>query len=602
MNTLRITNDTSLRQLQSFMEGKGDNTRVLGTKDSEGIITLYLKPEARTAVGRFFQNLGEKLGIGSTRVDNAREAIQGILARTADAVGDNNDYLGKLMRNVHDNHAVGHRYDANYAQRTGTFGKVLDLLTTLTEKTSQPPTVPRSKDEIQEDSLKSIGLGKDNVTNYIGGDRIKSRNGLTEVGPIKIGDTVYKPIKHLADGGFAAVFHYQSEDGKHDIAFKVTLPNPVSIPGAVKEIKVHQHLSEKSPDGVVKMLGAMRLPGDKIGIATEFAPFGDVESMAEKISERIAPNEDDIQPGQITKGEARVLMLTMLKDMATGLASMHENAKATHFDFKPANALIMSDGTAKISDFGTSTLDKKLFLQNVTVPDAPTYVAPELCYLKTVGEKQTKMEGEIAANIVLLEKQQLRRDLANLFGISSSNEEKMGLVDDYVSNILENREKIVSDNLNQANADLKPMVRQPQKADIWGFGSSALQLLTGKAVMRGETGALGKFMFAQEKRLTDLYSSSEPSVQPRGENGQLAGKSVVSSTGDKQIDDLMSWILSPRPEDRPTAKQILEHPIFSSPGVGSIEAHDLIRYLGSHGDTPEIINVARLNLRDEMIL
>ncbi|CAK88137.1 unnamed protein product (macronuclear) [Paramecium tetraurelia] len=113
----------------------------------------------------------------------------------------------------------------------------------------------------------------------------------------------------------------------------------------------------------------------------------------------ISPNQSyvDIALEYIAQGSLRKVINKVRLDEANvriyarqileGIQYLHQN-KVIHRDIKAANILVDSDGTIKLSDFGTSKVlesEETLIIQNKSLKGTPYWMAPEVCQLKAAS-------------------------------------------------------------------------------------------------------------------------------------------------------------------------------------------------------------------------
>jgi serine/threonine protein kinase len=405
---------------------------------------------------------------------------------------------------------------------------------------------------------------------------------------IEIGGKEYKPSRLLGEGSFGDAYEYvRVDDPSSKIAFKLSRidedspkENAKSIDGTAAEINAHMAAYGKGNDHVLGMKGAVRLPDGRIGIALEVAPNGTVDEMAQKISGAIGDG-----PGKITQGEADILRLTMLKDMAQGLQHMHDTQGVTHYDFKPPNCFIGADGVVKVADFGLS-LDKAdehgtTRLDDAGKVDNPLYKAPELMHAEDVGRRLKDLEKEAT-------KAETRRAFAKMKQLLPNAD--VSVLQALTGSVMAPRyQEIEAQRLSD-----KSGLFFGREVDIWGLGASALEIFTGHRPLDHH-----RFASASEEGIVafGLNRNNEPLSDP-DQDGHPQGNSVGLRTGNQRIDQLLTDMLRPDPGDRATAKNIVNHQAMAAKGVGSPEAKALIVAL--QGNDAAEIGRARQALADIM--
>jgi serine/threonine protein kinase len=164
----------------------------------------------------------------------------------------------------------------------------------------------------------------------------------------------YEIIRSLGSGGFGSV--YLARDTWLDIKVALKVPHKQSaeLYKLLKEPRLQAALNHPN---IVRMIAAEK--EKKIF-------FMVMEYVKGKTLERLMEKE------RVLESEAA---LDYIKQIAHGVDHAHKN-KIIHRDLRPSNIIISEEGTAKITDFGTSA-----WLNNVpyasTRIGSPPYMAPE---------------------------------------------------------------------------------------------------------------------------------------------------------------------------------------------------------------------------------
>ena len=130
------------------------------------------------------------------------------------------------------------------------------------------------------------------------------------------------------------------------------------------EIRMMQSLRHPN---VVLFLGAVIQP-PTLSIVCELMPLGSLHSLLHGKS----------RGGVELSGNGR-LRRQMAQDCARGMSYLHSRSPpVVHHDLKPANLLVDSNWTLKVSDFGMSRLKHTTYLSSNTPGGTPEWMAPEV--------------------------------------------------------------------------------------------------------------------------------------------------------------------------------------------------------------------------------
>ncbi len=164
----------------------------------------------------------------------------------------------------------------------------------------------------------------------------------------------YEIIRSLGSGGFGSV--YLARDTWLDIKVAIKVPHKQSaeLYKLLKEPRLQAALNHPN---IVRMIAAEK-ENRTFFMVMEYVKGKTLEKILEK--EKVLDCERAVD---------------YIKQIAQGVDHAHRN-KIIHRDLRPSNILISEDGTAKITDFGTSA-----WLSNVpyasTRIGSPPYMAPE---------------------------------------------------------------------------------------------------------------------------------------------------------------------------------------------------------------------------------
>jgi serine/threonine protein kinase len=164
----------------------------------------------------------------------------------------------------------------------------------------------------------------------------------------------YEIIRSLGSGGFGSV--YLAKDTWLDIKVAIKVPHKQSaeLYKLLKEPRLQAALNHPN---IVRMIAAEK-ENRVFFMVMEYIKGRTLEKLLDK--EKILECERAVD---------------YIKQIAQGVDHAHKN-KIIHRDLRPSNIIISEDGTAKITDFGTSA-----WLSNIpyasTRIGSPPYMAPE---------------------------------------------------------------------------------------------------------------------------------------------------------------------------------------------------------------------------------
>lgn len=403
---------------------------------------------------------------------------------------------------------------------------------------------------------------------------------------IRIGGQEYKPVGYIAEGGFARVFRYApvsgqgneiaykrpeagSLKGKSDLARMETLDEQTKASG--EELLNHLTAQGNGHENVVELLGATRNSDGQLGFAMEILPHGTMLDFAGELAGAVGTG-----PGKIDKSLADVLRLTLIQDLAEGMAHVQDTNGVIDLDFKSPNAMIGENGIGKVIDLGAARRGNTVTLQDVPLPDNPLWLAPEIL----------KGKNDIS-------------DLAKPMGVLKKVEDwTTSVVQGMFPKLKSGKAMSIGGNILAPDTVREgSRVKGQQSAlqvngavNVWALGMVAADLFAGDM-----WGSQYRFMSDAQDAIVDFGKNpNNVAIAPKLPDGSLPPTALRESTGNPTVDGFLNQMLAPVPGNRPTLTQVTNHQIFQGRGIGGQEARDLIVALKS-GD-PTRIDLAKANL------
>jgi serine/threonine protein kinase len=188
--------------------------------------------------------------------------------------------------------------------------------------------------------------------------------------PLKSGDPVrvgpYQLVRRLGMGGMGQVFLAQSPGGR-PVALKMIHSQLAADPGFGQRFAREVEAASRVPAFYTAPVVAADPGGDPPWLATTYVPG---PSLQDAMSAYGGP-----MPVDFVRALAAAL--------AEGLGAIHA-AGVVHFDLKPSNVLLASDGP-RIIDFGISRAIQGTTQFTSTIMGTPAFMSPEQVYGRQAG-------------------------------------------------------------------------------------------------------------------------------------------------------------------------------------------------------------------------
>lgn len=480
IGSMTVHKDTRPEDVEAFLQREGALTKVRAQKNSDGSFTLFTTDRA---TGWW----GQLTGLSKER-ETAREALE---------IWFGFKFGPELSRNAKDllRNCIGSgEVDVLSVRRLA--GEAKNL--------AREPEPPSSKP--YEPILPSDGMVKRGEKLILGG-------------------TEYVYGKQLGVGGYGQVFEGVSEAGEK-VAIKEVKNVKTRLAEVEREFRAHERAMGQGHDTshIVGLKGAAIGPNGHIqAIVVEHMPGGDAKHMLSNLREAE-------RRGRITPDQARLIRLTVAKDMATGLAQLHEGRGMMHYDIKPENFLISGDGVVKLADFGSARPEEEMRGEVLGKGYTPVYMSPDI-------ERADRRVGE------------LRLEIARL----NTRAEERGFTKEALVDLT--RSQKLRREIDTTSVD--------SKGDVFSLGLSFVKAFEDKQLGTPPRNYLGAI-------LADIKALGSGGSERNRVLGELGVR------GNSPEHKLIREMLAGDPEDRPTAREVAESQLFDAPGIGSQETRELM--------------------------
>ncbi|MBO3143022.1 Stk1 family PASTA domain-containing Ser/Thr kinase [Dermatophilus congolensis] len=193
----------------------------------------------------------------------------------------------------------------------------------------------------------------------------------------KVLDGRYTVLRHIADGGMAAVYVARDERLSREVALKIMHPNLAQDPERVASFRHEAQSIARLDDPHVVAVLDQGDDGDLVFLTMEFLRGTTLRARLHEL-------------GAFTPREA----LKTLDGILAGLSAAHKLG-IVHRDITPSNVMIRHDGIVKVTDFGLAAAVGAAAAGYITL----AYAAPE----QRVGGVSDPRTDVYAAGLVLAE-------------------------------------------------------------------------------------------------------------------------------------------------------------------------------------------------------
>lgn len=605
-DSITVNQNTTLDQVRQFIEShQDDGSKLYAKKNDDGETILYMKDASAKSDKWQLKSRPDGFGLVSKakyKKELARQAIREVIQNTfgerMQALKEGPGALKSkgflqvsalVMDNpLQEGNAFARRGGAVNASLLSNFADKAERLITRLE------TVAAKKAEKIPDRFEMPATS--NKVLFTGAE-IRSKSGkMLPMHDIRVDGTDYRAQRFLGEGAAGQVVLYREkgvpEGEAHQLAVKLqpkNSPGKLDTQDLLREYYAAERIGTDSTrahamlfDKVVPMFD------DKLMLAGDFAPNGDLSDMANKLAEATqVPGEGGkIEAGKITPQERNLIALTLIKDGAQGLQALHYGTGAVHSDVKSQNLAIDENGVARLIDFGMSTGGDTIRPHTMNTAEAALYLGPEVSAAnkevisrRDGGQDQTR--------------EAFRQDLREYLGVFLMEGDDRGPGFDKLA-------KTVSVDLNNDIFGMlidgaRDVSFSGRANDVWGLGTAAYELMKGGFLIHER---VESFFFEAEKTAAMAEwgrMEGARAVGARGEDDKLPAEVLAEGTGDDGIDAFLNDLLDPNPRTRLSAGEVTREPVMSRRGVGSDEVRELMLAVRS-GDAGRI-DEARRNVQ-----
>lgn len=191
---------------------------------------------------------------------------------------------------------------------------------------------------------------------------------------LQIGQRTLDSFGPAHQGGFGKVQVFVDQD---DPEFTVAVKFPIGMdarPNALEETRIElagQMLANNPPhDNVVAINGAIRLE-DYLILVVENCNGGTLAEVRDRVISASGK-------GKLNDQVAGLVLLTLAKDMLSGLNHLHKVCGVTHGDMKLHNIFLGIDGRAKVGDFDRTRSGPSYAIGMDVAPQAMQFLSPEI--------------------------------------------------------------------------------------------------------------------------------------------------------------------------------------------------------------------------------
>ena len=546
-----VATGKSATELKTFLDKVGDDTKIIGKKNNKGETVLFVKPNKTSVLARI-------TGAHAERKRLAKEAMGSILDQSQNKIGGKatGGEIADMFSELKDRIDQTPTKASLVAKNLKSMADGLAVLEDKADTVMKAPTQPGAN---FESVLPAALQGKaEQATTTI---KVNGRD--VDMPHITLGDgaskRTFEPEKHLTDGGFGAIYVYKDVNAPNEKIVLKTALNAKASSAVEQEAMKHGEIGggQNKHENVLEMKAAVRLPDGTAALVLEHAPNGNLSDFAKGLK----GSEGD-GPGKTPQALADVIRARQLHEVASGFLHINEQGVAQR-DPKGDNVLLDAKFKAKVSDLGEAE----------TVPDdgvlpASTYrnlspfnSSPELLQanndLDAIGDRKADIGKEKTAIT----------DAVTLLGVTRG---KKALITELTKPVAEHFADVERD-------DKKDVTVAAQKADDWGFGSIAVEVITGSPMLINEEAL-------NSEVANKILNRQGDAVGPRKSDGRLREGALLAPTNNKDFDDLLNGMFEKDAGERLSIEDALTHPALNLPGMFSPAVEQFLPFQATMND------------------
>lgn len=587
---ITIDNTTTLSDLSRELQNTHANERLRAKRNDDGTYTLYTRTKDTSARG-VARDLKETF-LGKTGLDQDKKRLAQMLVRSVIRHQIENDKtasaqmrkaVGEADTAITEMHKVmeftAKQFDKVASNKAG---RVTDTIMKLSQFHDTVLATLRPFANVTKADIPALPPTQNRV---LPGVETVTRNGKDRDFPdLQIDGKTFKAMAVLGEGGQGTVVRYKSADKDVRAVKFMQFIEGDDLASHRQNASKELHTARAMTTGNTNASGFtdyVELSDQTIALIGDPLPNGDVAEMGETLHAALAPNlpkDAPIPKGKITAFEKDLISLTLIKDIATGLAIINDDKDSVHGDMKAQNVMLDRNGTAQLIDFGSSAEASEVLPLVYEFPVAPIFVAPEVKRQQTLSKQAF---GIAPADVQTMLSRQLQ-DLFDGFKMDTQTRTKQSTLLDGTIRFIS---KILAP-ITEFGGGLDSVKIDKSRYDSYGLGTIAVELVIG--------GSLGE----------DIYPRFQTNLGVRDEIDRWAqtGADALgpnglrnATSGDPAMDRFINDMLRPDPSDRLSTAEIRDHKIMQRAGVGSPEVRELVKALA--GGNADQIDQARDALR-----
>jgi serine/threonine protein kinase len=555
-----VTQNTTAADIAKFMKtgGDADHSKLVAKRDANGDAVLFFKSNAKSSwTARISGKAADRRELARTTLENKYSEVVK-KAKANNAVQSLQDAFVAVRNTLNQNDGHALRLDDLKPATTA-----LAIFEKRAPAIAHAPPTDAAATVTVTTKMEDAPLPKSMIAENLGGGAtIKLEGGVTTQLPdIKLNGAEYAPLRHLASGGFGAVYLYENKANPNDkLAMKAALPGATAEERASVENEYVRHgevtTAVQNHPNVLALKGGVRLANGGVGMLMEYAPGGSLKTFAEALK----ANEGD-GPGRTPHALADAIRSHMLAQTAEGLAALHDKGFA-HADVKDPNVILDAKGVPKLADYGETTTKMTAAPLELRQGDNPRFASYDLLYAKEQNINTANLAHDAAFNASAADGHDLA---AALSALGLSNIDATAAVRSLRLAVGEHARDTKENDMRQ-NGGFKTV--DTKANDAWGLGVIATRLATGEGLLQRQ---------AQTDPTDAVLNFKEGApLQRRDSKGLLPKDALAAASDIPDFNDLIEAQFTRNKDARLSAEGVAEHRAANLPGSKEADVHAFI--------------------------